>query len=100
MKRALFLIAIVAFLFLLSGCWLFYGSWDFVNDSSLEITVWLDGTARTRDGQDNFYLKPGETMEVGDMGRPDYTYSPERFVDTDYKKSVYYFWDTGKPKPF
>jgi hypothetical protein len=111
MKRALFLVAVVTLVLVLSSCaeiikGLLEGTpFEFRNRSSYVVNVFVDAGGTISDK--TFTLKPGEDTEVyvefGSLAA-DYTYTPSDLVVTDASGTnyveAYYFWDKGKPRPY
>jgi hypothetical protein len=103
MKRALFLIATVAFVLMLSSCGDIIGAvlvghpFEFRNHSSYAVTVCAD---RKYESDETFTLQPGSEHEVDarGMGHLGYTYTPSDLVesgatyDGDYITG-YEFWN-------
>jgi hypothetical protein len=87
MKRALFLIATVAVVLMLSSCGdiigaiLVGGSFEFLNHSSYAVTICVD---RRYESDVTFTLQPGKEHDVDarGVGHLGYTYTPSDLVET------------------
>jgi hypothetical protein len=109
MKRALFLIATVVVVFMLSSCADMISvviegvPYDFENHSSHVVNV--DISTRMTN-PDSFTLQPGEKTEVHvralDRYDLDYTYTPSDLAETGaiYYEGTYGIWDKGSPRPW